>query len=272
MARSLRELKPATRWLGAELEVHDSLASTNQLAEERARSGAPDGTVILADRQTAGRGRLGRSFFSPGGRSLYLSVLLRPSCPPEQVHHHIFAAAVAVATVAREQLPPSVDVAIKWPNDIQLDGVKTSGINCPAHIQGAAVHWAILGIGVNVNTELEEFPPELRTLATSLRLAAGAPLDRVAVGEALLTRLEQQVDALRAGAWPRVLEAWRNFFKMQGSRVRVGASGGSDETGLEGVVRGVDPEGALLIDTASGRQRIVAGDVSLIEKPSGAEA
>ena len=83
MARSLRELKPSTRWLGTELEVHDTVASTNLLAEERARSGAPDGTVVLADRQTAGRGRLGRSFFSPGGRSLYLSVLLRPPCPPE---------------------------------------------------------------------------------------------------------------------------------------------------------------------------------------------
>jgi BirA family biotin operon repressor/biotin-[acetyl-CoA-carboxylase] ligase len=264
MDRHLRELKPATRWVAQTLDVHDSVDSTNRVAEELAESGAPEGTLVVADRQTAGRGRLGRSFHSPGGRSLYMSLLLRPAAPPEQLHRVIFAAANAVAETARSLLPPRVGVELKWPNDVLLDGRKTSGINLPARMETGRVHWAVLGIGLNVNTRLEEFPPELRELATSLSLAGGVDLDRVAVGEALLERLERELDALRAGRFGEVLDRWRNFFRMRGDRVRVGGPGSPRE--IEGIVTGVDAEGALLLDTAVGMERILAGDVTVLAR------
>ena len=270
MGLDLHELKPSLRWLGREIEVHESLDSTNLRAEQRARDGAPQGTIVLADRQTAGRGRLGRSFFSPGQRSLYLSVVLRPTCAPDDLHRAVFAAAVAVAETARSHLPASVPVEIKWPNDVLLAGRKTSGINLPAHIEGGRVHWAILGIGVNVNTLVGEFPAELRELATSLRIAGGTRLDRVEVAGQLLERLERQLDLLAAGRFGEVLEGWRNYFRMRGSRVRVGGPGTARE--IEGTVSGVDESGALLLDTSAGPERILAGDVTLLARENPTEA
>ncbi len=266
MGRELRELKPPGRWLGRRLDVHDCVDSTNLIAEELARTGAPEGTLVIADRQTAGRGRLGRSFHSPGGRSLYLSLLLRPDCRPDELHRVVFAAAVAVAETARARLPAEVAVEIKWPNDVLLGGRKTSGINLPAHVDAEGVHWAVLGIGVNVNATLADFPPELQETATSLRMAGGRELDRVEVAEELLGRLEAGLDLLAGSGFEEVLDRWRNFFRMRGDRVRVGGPGVPHE--IEGTVIGVDPNGALLLDSDTGTEHILAGDVTLLARSS----
>lgn len=263
MDRSLVSLAPRTRWLGRELEVHDVVDSTNLLAEKRGREGAADGLVVLADRQTAGRGRLGRSFFSPGGRSLYLSALLRAELPLEQMHRHVFAAAVAVAECVREALPARCRVEVKWPNDVLIDGRKTSGINCPVQIEAGRVHFGVLGVGVNVNLETRELPEELREVATSLRIAGGKPLDRVAFGEELLARLEREIDAVRAGRFEGVLERFRRSFTMAGKQVRVGGPGLARE--VIGTVQGLDEDGALLVGVRGGPvERILAGDVTIL--------
>jgi BirA family biotin operon repressor/biotin-[acetyl-CoA-carboxylase] ligase len=295
MERPLDALKLQTRWVGRSLEYLAQTESTNLVAHARARAGAPEGTVVLADRQTAGRGRLGRSFFSPGGVSVYFSLILRPQAPPERLHENVFAAAVAVADAAAEHLGPE-RVAIKWPNDVLLDGRKTSGINAPAQISAGRTEFLVLGVGVNVNTRPEDFPPELRQTATSLRIAAGAPLDRTAFAEGLLARLEREIDRLRGAGFASVLERWRIYFRMRGSRVRisvpgasgVSTSGGTTNSGAttsgvstsgstteggtrerEGIAEDVDPDGALVLRVATGagssRERIVAGDVALLE-------
>jgi BirA family biotin operon repressor/biotin-[acetyl-CoA-carboxylase] ligase len=266
MGRDLRELKPPGRWVGRRLDVHDCVDSTNLIAEDLARAGAPEGTLVISDRQTAGRGRLGRSFHSPGGRSLYLSLLLRPACRPEELHRAVFVAAVAVAETARARLPADVAVEIKWPNDVLLGGRKTSGINLPAHVDASGVHWAVLGIGLNVNATLEDFPPELHEIATSLRMAGGRELDRVEVAEELLGRLEAGLDLLAGSGFEQVLDRWRNFFRMRGDRVRVGGPGVPRE--IEGTVTGVGPDGALLLDTGAGTDRILAGDVTVLARSS----
>jgi len=263
MDRPLAELTPRTRWLGQPIEVHDVVDSTNRIAEQRGIEGAPDGLVVLADRQTAGRGRLGRSFFSPGGRSLYLSVLLRAELPLEHMHRHVFAAAVAVAESARAFLPASCRIELKWPNDVLVDGRKTSGINSSVQLEGGGVRFGVLGVGVNVNLESSELPPELAEIATSLRIAGGKSLDRVAFGEALLERLETEIDALRAGEFAGVLERFRRSFTMAGKQVRVGGPGLARE--VIGTVRGLDEEGALLVETRTGPvERVLAGDVTLL--------
>ena len=262
MERSLFELSPPTRWLGRQLEIYNEVDSTNRVAEQLAADGAPEGLLVVADGQSAGRGRLGRSFFSPAGCSLYLSLLLRPKTAPELLSQNVFAAALAVAETATQHLPPQVRVEIKWPNDVLLDGRKTSGINLPAQLEGGRVRWAVLGIGVNVNPIEGEFPAELRALATSLRVAGGRCLDRVAFAEALLARLEREIDRLRQEGFARVLEGWKKYFRMRGARVRVGGPGVPEE--LEGVVEGVDSDGALLVRTAGSLERVLAGDVTLV--------
>ena len=261
MERDLRDLSPATRWIARRIEVFDAVDSTNLIGERLLREGAPDGTLVIADSQTAGRGRLGRSFFSPAGRSLYMSVLLRPEMPADRLHRHVFAAAVAVADCAAAILPPRVTVEIKWPNDVLLDGRKTSGINLPAQMDGERISGAVLGIGINVNNRPQEFPHELRETATSLYAAGGAELDRISVAESLLRQLEHWLDQLRAERFEDVLRAWRARFRWTGRRVRVGGPGVARP--FEGRVIGIDAEGALLLETAAGAQRVLAGDVSL---------
>ncbi|HTO71668.1 MAG TPA: biotin--[acetyl-CoA-carboxylase] ligase [Myxococcota bacterium] len=266
MDRSLFELNPPTRWLGARLDVFEEVDSTNLVAERLGHEGAPDGTAVLADRQTAGRGRLGRAFFSPGGRSLYLSLLLRPHMPAEHVPQHVFAAAVAVAERARAVLPARCRVDIKWPNDVLVDGRKTSGINLPVHMDAGRVVFAVLGIGLNVNLAEAELPSELREIATSLAIAGGMPLDRVQVCEDLLVALERELDCLRAGDFASVLDRYRKSFRMTGAKVRIGGPGVARE--VIGTVLGVDEEGALLVrprgSAAEPVERVLAGDVTVL--------
>jgi BirA family transcriptional regulator, biotin operon repressor / biotin---[acetyl-CoA-carboxylase] ligase len=263
MDSELHALKPRTRWLAHPLEVHGEIDSTNLRAEALAAQGANAGTVVMADRQTAGRGRLGRSFFSPGGVGLYLSVILRPACTPERAHEHVFAAALAVAECAVQQLGDPSAVEIKWPNDVLLSRRKTSGINLSVQLDGSRIASLVLGIGVNVNTPREQFPPELREIATSLRAEVGRPLDRAAFGAELLGRLEREIDLLAGGGFAKLLDRWRELFRMRGERVRIHA----DPTpAIEGSVVDVDATGALLVEGQSGIERIVAGDVTLLRR------
>jgi BirA family biotin operon repressor/biotin-[acetyl-CoA-carboxylase] ligase len=266
MERGLDALRPATRWLARRLDFHASTASTNLLAEELARAGAPDGTAVIADHQTAGRGRQGRSFFSPAGCGIYLSLLLRPRMSADQLQHHVFAAAIAVAESAASELPARVPIAIKWPNDVLVGGRKLSGINLPVLLEGERVIAAILGVGVNVNTRREQFPPELRESATSLRAEAGREINRAAFAERLLVALERWLDRLRAGDTESVLEAWRGRLAGIGQRVRIAGPGVPKPR--EGIARGVDPAGALLLETEAGIERVLAGDVNLISDGS----
>lgn len=262
MGRALSSLSPGTRWLGRRVEIYRCVDSTNRIAEDLAAEGAPEGTLVLADEQTAGRGRLGRTFFSPAEGGLYLSVLLRPTLPPEAVHRYVFAAAVAVARTIRACMPPERSVAIKWPNDVLLEAKKVCGINLPVKLDGGRVSAAILGVGVNVNVPAGEFPLDIRDTATSLCIHAGRDLDRVGFAEAVIEAIEREIDALHQEGFAPVLEAWGKFFRMQGARVRVGGPGVPQE--FEGTVEGVDGEGALLLRTDRGLVKVVAGDVTLL--------
>jgi BirA family biotin operon repressor/biotin-[acetyl-CoA-carboxylase] ligase len=266
MERGLDALRPATRWLARRIDFHASVDSTNLLAEALARGDSPDGTLVIADHQSAGRGRQGRSFFSPAGCGLYFSVLLRPQMPADRLQHHVFAAAVAVAETAAPLLSERAALAIKWPNDVLVGGRKLAGINLPVLLEGERVIAAILGIGVNVNTRREQFPAELRAIATSLRAEAGAEIDRAAFAERLLETLEHRIDRLRAGDVESVLAAWRARLAGIGQRVRIDGPGVPKPR--EGIARGVDPAGALLLETEAGIERVLAGDVNLVSEGS----
>ena len=210
-------------------------SSTNDRARELAGAGAPHGAIVTAAEQTAGRGRQGRKWSAPAGHALLLSAILRN--PPPLLP---LAAAVAVAECCGE------DAAIKWPNDILLDGRKVSGILVEGRPQAG---WAVLGIGVNVAIRVEDLPPELYATATTL---GRAPADVEPFLASLLAALERAL-ALDAGA---VLDAWRARDYLRDRSVAW--------AGGEGKAAGIDGEGRLVVELASGgRTALDAGEVHL---------
>ena len=220
--------------------VHHRLTdSTNERAKELAAAGAAHGTLVTAEEQSAGRGRQGRSWVAPPGRALLMSVVLHVD---ERTPLAPLAAAVALCHAF-----PVAD-GIKWPNDVWVGGRKVAGILIEGRPQDG---WAVLGIGLNVATEPEEFPDDLRDTATSLR-AAGAAVEspRDALGE-LLPVLDAWLDA-PADA---VLNEWRDRDALRGRRVSW--NGGS------GVAAGVDDDGSLLVDTGDGVEALRSGEVHL---------
>jgi BirA family biotin operon repressor/biotin-[acetyl-CoA-carboxylase] ligase len=257
-----------TRWLGREIHYYDCVDSTNRVALDLARAGAAHGTCVIAEAQTAGRGRLGRSFFSPPHSSLYTSILLRPLLTTDRAPAWILAAASAVAESVAEAVGDrdGSAVEIKWPNDVLLGGLKTSGILLELGAEATRVSYLVLGIGVNLNVERAQFPADFRHLATSLAQHLGRRVDRAAFTRLLYRRLESTLDLCAAGGFDAVRPRFEARFRMAGRAVRIlGAQGGE----LSGVARGIDADGALLVETGTGAiTRVIAGDVSLAKEGS----
>ncbi len=255
-----------TRWLARDIRYFDSIDSTNRVALELARSGADHGTTVVSEGQTAGRGRLGRSFFSPPYRNLYTSVVLRPRLATAQAPTWILAAAVAVADAIGATLDDPGAVEIKWPNDVLLGGLKTSGILMELGAEATRVAFLVLGIGVNLNVDRSDFPEEFRALATSLASHAGHPIDRLAFTRRLYNRLEATLDACAQGGFAVVRPAFEARFRMPGRRVRVRELDGSE---ISGTALGIDVDGALRVARDDGCEvRVVAGDVTIVKEPA----
>jgi BirA family biotin operon repressor/biotin-[acetyl-CoA-carboxylase] ligase len=241
-----------TRWLGRSLIYCTVTSSTQDVARREAEAGAPPGTVVVADEQTAGRGRLGRSWVSPPGQNLYLTVVLRPPRPP--VAQLAMAAPLAVARAVEETTP--LRAGIKWPNDVWLGRRKVAGVLIETEIRGDEVLYSLVGIGVNVNMDIASFP-ELAEVATSLRHELGREVAREEVLAAILNHLE----ALLEGASPEeVWRRWRERLITLGQQVRV--SRGQEV--IEGLAEDVDTQGHLLVRRPDGTLVAVeAGDVTL---------
>lgn len=249
-----------TKWLARDIHHFEETDSTNRVALELARSGAPHGTTVIAEAQTAGRGRLGRSFFSPPHLNLYTSIVLRPNLTTASAPTWILAAATAVAETAEAYCAPG-EVEIKWPNDVLLSGRKTSGILMELGAEATKVSYLVLGIGVNLNVAREDFPVEFRAQATSLSSHLKERIDRVAFAQALYLRIEGVLDACAENGFSSIRPRFEHFFRMKGRNVKVLEVGGGE---IEGETIGIDPDGALRIRTAGGREsRVIAGDVTL---------
>ena len=242
--------------LGGPLVHLDEIASTNDRGRELALAGAPHGTVVIAERQTAGRGRQGRTWTAPGGRALTLSVLARM----EASRMELLPLAVALAVCEACERATPVRCEVKWPNDVWIDARKVAGILIEARPQE---EWAIVGIGLNVDTAPEDFPDELRETATSLRIATGAAVDREAVVGALFGRLAGWLDEL--GRPGRVTAAFRERDVLYGKTV----AWMRDSRRMSGEARGIDDDGALVVFTGDAEVHLDAGEVHL-ERPSGA--
>ncbi|HEX3408660.1 MAG TPA: biotin--[acetyl-CoA-carboxylase] ligase [Candidatus Binataceae bacterium] len=244
--------------IGWRIHYFDEVASTQRVAGELADEGAAQGTVVIAERQNAGRGRMGRSWHSPASVNLYMTIIVRPSIPLGHVPRLSLVAGVAAAE-ALESVAPGI-VALKWPNDVWLRGRKTCGIIAEAVTDAAqGLRCVLIGIGVNVNLAAEDVPPELRDKATSVRIATGRACDRIELAAALFNRLNSRYMETEAGGFAAVRPAWERYSALTGRPVVVV----DGEVRTAGVVRGIDDDGALLLDTEAGQTRILTGDVSL---------
>ncbi|MGH7965938.1 MAG: biotin--[acetyl-CoA-carboxylase] ligase [Candidatus Binatia bacterium] len=251
-----------TRLLGNPLHFFTTLDSTNTQATDLARAGAPEGTVVIADAQSGGKGRLGRSWVSPAKVNLYLSVILRPAVPASLAPQLNLLAAVAVADTVGQicRLTPT----IKWPNDLLVGGKKVCGILAEMQTEAGALRSVILGIGVNINAPLSAFPESLRDKATSLLLARGQGVDRIAFTATLLTHLEKWYVLWLQEGFPALQPAWEGYAaELIGKRITVAAPEGT----MTGTVVGLDTDGALLLQEGQGGRprRLLAGDVTVVE-------
>lgn len=240
-------------------EWHQELGSTNDRIKQLARSGAAAWSVVLAERQTQGRGREGRSWQSPPG-GLYLSVLLRPGQRP--VAMLPLAAGVALAEAVGEF---GVVGELKWPNDVLVAGRKLAGILAEASSASGGVEWVALGIGVNVGLDPASLPDELGASSTSLAKETARAVEVGAVAAAVLARLCVWYDALRESP-ARVVAAWRErALPWWGREVELRVGGDP----VYGRLQGVDEEGALVIELGSGERRsLVSGEVSRLRPKS----
>jgi BirA family biotin operon repressor/biotin-[acetyl-CoA-carboxylase] ligase len=252
------EIKPIlkTKWVGKAIRHFHTLDSTNSKAYQLALNGAEEGEVVISESQEKGRGRLGREWFSPPFLNLYLSVILRPKISPHQAS--LITLMAAVATADAIQKFSGLFALIKWPNDILLRGRKVAGLLNEIHSEMDRIHFVILGIGINLNTEEKMFSEEIRAGATSLKVEMGQTISRKVFLQSLLQELEKWYTILMKEGSAVILKAWRDRAHIKGRRVKVSSFG---ETWV-GRAIDVDSDGALILETAGGkRKRVVAGDV-----------
>lgn len=245
----------ATQRIGKRIHAYDSTDSTMDVAHRLAASSEPEGSVVVAEAQRKGRGRVGRSWISPKGKGIYISILLRPSVPLANVSQLTLMAAVAAARAiqSRSGLKPE----IKWPNDLLINSKKICGILTELNAELNRVHYVVVGIGMNVNTPRAHLPAG----STSLAEEAGEPLDRIGLARTLLVEMDRcYLRYLKEGLTP-LLEEWRSFAAFLGRRVRVSLPGRA----MEGQAVDVDSTGALLIRTDTGIvEPVSAGEVLIV--------
>ncbi len=243
---------------GREFVYLQETDSTNNVARRLAQEGAPEGTVVAAESQTAGRGRWGRSWFSPRQLGLWFSVVLRPRLAPTSLPWLALMAGAAVARALEETT--GLRPGIKWPNDLLLGGRKFCGILLEMEGSPEEISFLVLGIGVNVNQQEHDFPPELLGQATSLRVALGQEVARLPLLRRLLEVLEEEYCWGCRRGWERARSLWLRYEVTLGRMLRLRTGGGE----VLGRALDLGEDGALLVQGADGRvHRFYAGEVEL---------
>lgn len=249
--------------LGHRLELHTQVGSTNDLAKQAGRRGEPEGLVILAEEQVAGRGRLGRTWTAPPGCCVLCSVLLRPRFSPQQAFYLTIAASLAIYRATNNLFQPthsdnSHKISIKWPNDVLVNGRKIAGILCETEFTGDGWRFAVIGFGINANLDPEQLG-DLQATATSLSAELGQPIDRIALLCCVLAELEAIYLSLQNGQFGPIYNQWASALDTTGRRVSVR----DGKSTIEGYALRVDPDGALVLRVDGGvERRVLAGDVS----------
>lgn len=252
-ASSVSHLLTSLR-IGKKIVSLAETVSTNAVAFKMAEAGAEEGSVVIAECQTGGKGRLGRKWASPAGVNLYCSIILRPPIQPVAAPQLTFLSVIAAAR-AIEQLTP-LKPRIKWPNDILLNGKKVAGLLNEMSAETDKVNFVILGIGVNLNMSAEQFPEDLRHPATSLYIETGEKVDRTVFTRTMLQELDSLYSTFLAEGYAQARSEWLKRSRLEGATVTVT----DNNTVRTGKVIGIDEYGALLLDSG---EQILSGDVVL---------
>lgn len=248
---------------GRTLHVLKETASTNSAAMALALQGATDGTVVVAESQTAGKGRLGRRWYSPPGENLYCSVIMR-NAPADDLSGWLSAVPLlsAVAVAKAVQAVSGLKPSLKWPNDILVGDCKLGGLLCESSLSGQSKTFVVVGIGLNVNSRRESFPEDIREIATSIVTETGRLCDRASLLATLLSELELYSDALLTRPPETFLSGYARLCSTLGRRVRVNMAGGE---AVEGLADSIAPDGSLRIlcneVSGGGTVEVRAGDV-----------
>ncbi|HYE94588.1 MAG TPA: biotin--[acetyl-CoA-carboxylase] ligase [Rubricoccaceae bacterium] len=258
LAHALAPLLRTARF-GRAVRAFEETPSTNAEATRWAEAGAPEGALVMADHQTAGRGRYGRSWVDAPGQGLLFSLVLRPALPPDALGLLPLMAGVAVAEAAAPHVAPHAP-RLKWPNDLLFGGRKAGGLLAEARTSGDGRPVVILGVGLNVNEQT--LPPEIEDRATSLALVLGRPLDRAALLAGVLLALERRYDALLGGGRAALLAAFEAHAAGLGKAVTVSFPHGP-RPALTGTFAGLAPDGALRLATRDSEVHVHAGEVTL---------
>ncbi len=257
-ADDLRSRLSDVKIVGREIHVFEETTSTNDIIEKLARDGAKEGAVVFAESQTKGRGRLGRKWISPARRGLWFSVLLRPDLRPQGATQLTVAAATALARAIRKQT--NLQPEIKWPNDILISGKKVVGILTELSAELDHIKHVILGIGVDVNLTASELPPDLRKIATSLKIESGQTINRAELAAEILRELDFDYQRIRKNNFEAVANEWEENCCTLGRNVSISLGSRT----IQGRAESLDADGALLVRTQHGHlERIIGGDVSL---------
>lgn len=246
-----------TKWMAKNLEYYDEIDSTNNRAKALGEAGGADGTLFVAETQTAGKGRRGRCWQSPAGSSISMSILLRPVMNPSDAPMLTLVMAYAATKALREKT--ELDIGIKWPNDLVVSGKKISGILTEMSAEIDYINHVVIGIGINVN--MESFPEDIAKTATSLRIEAGKEFRRFELIAAIMEHFEKAYEAVcEAGSLEPIMEDYNRLLVNCGRRVRVL----EPEHEYDALALGIDKTGELQVECEDGsRKSVFAGEVSV---------
>jgi BirA family transcriptional regulator, biotin operon repressor / biotin---[acetyl-CoA-carboxylase] ligase len=245
-----------TKTLRGPIYHFETTASTSDTAKTLGSRGVAEGALVVAETQTAGRGRLGRHWVSPPGTGIYASLLLRPPLPPQELPQITLSTAVAMVRALTRAV--GITPGIKWPNDLILKGKKLGGILTEMETESDQIRYLVVGLGLNVNTP--DFPPELADTATSLFLEEGRPFSRVLLLRVWLEEFEALYARFLAHGFPEILEEWKRHSVTLGKCVAVRQG----QRHIEGLALEVADDGALLLETALGEVvRVTSGEITL---------
>lgn len=251
-----------TEVLGREIHCFDEADSTQNIAHRLVREGAPEGTLVITERQTSGRGRLGRHWHSPKGKGIYMSLVVKPSIPIHLMPHLTLLAAVALCRAIRIAVP-GLNPGIKWPNDLLIGGKKISGILMESSAENEALQYIVAGIGISCNLQPEDYPEELKDRATSLLIESGARVDRAGLIAEFLYQLEELYKLYLEQGFTPIRTLWEASSATIGQEVRMITHGGT----FVGTAVSLDDWGGLTLRQADGSFRTVYSADTELTRP-----
>lgn len=250
-----------TERLGRFIHFEESVESTQKIAHKLAYDGMKEGTIVVAEEQISGRGRLDRKWHSPKYTGIWMSVLLRPNLPPPKAPQLTLIAAVAIVQAIEEVT--SLHPNIKWPNDILLNGKKIVGILTEMQAEADKINSVIIGIGINVNQQLEHFPEELQAIASSLLIESGNTYNRAKLIQVILTKLEKLYDQYLQHGFLPIKLMWESYALSIGKQIIARTITGS----IKGVAKGITDDGVLMLEDKDGKTHYIhSADIEMEKK------